>query len=1141
MRQPERIDMFRNRSATSRGNSHTPGAIVCALLFTITAAPLGLAQTEYGKIIIVTNPPTPDITITLTGERGSSRKCTTKGDGRCVFGALEAAVYEVRVHDTIILTTRLLPGQNITRELSFSGLQPLVRARLTTLTPADEQLVDRINPERKGERTTSLALEQLPNRNQSVEPLLDLQTGAFSTGTTSFGGFIFNGQPGSQNVLREGGLNSTVIVRSSASFQDTDALFFDVKDRQSIKKYSSFSIDTSNTPADFGTGTGGQLIQDIQAGEEKLSGEVYEYFANDVLSARNFFDFARKPPLRFNLFGFNLAGPLRFKKDVYPQLFGFINYEGIRASSGNTIFAAAPKLSLASRAVPAIAPLLSGFRANGANVISGASADPDFDILKLDARNRAKRNSVTMRFDYQINPLDKAGLIYIGSRAEEDIPDGQSGRRNVSVDISHRGVFNYDRAITKNADGDAKLHNQFIFGVINEPARVFARYDAGNSLNLTQSAISIDGEIAHTEISEQPLPLSISTAGGLLRGDFDGRSLSVSPRQFSFIDQMVWTGKYHTVTFGGEARFLRTSINQLFGTTYNFASLTDFLANRATVEHSGDLGSFTGTNSERKVAQEYYIAYLQDAWEIRSNLLLTYGLRYEYYSPLRETLDRFVNVDPNTGSLLSGDPLYRSRKTNFLPRLAFAWAPKWNGKLADIQYGPTVISGSFGMHVGPDVFNNILSPITSDRLRVSGADLHFPADPLALIASSNPENREFTPVALARDYQSPARVYKFDFTVKRELIKRETQSSSDDDDKDVVREMFATLSYVGNRSRNLLRRNFANRIVSVQTNPDAYLPAIVKREFDIERGDQLLHPYGEFEFLSTGGRSNYDSFQVSLKGRLKKYLRLFQVDYTLARSRGNTDGNEAIAAGDPFDYDYDFGYNAADVHQKLSFGALFFFNWETCQNPFVKRFFTNWTIATIGTFQTGTPIDVRIKRPNVVYIDQSGNVSSTPALGRRAVLNVPGGGSSVAAYRPDLIPGISPYLNDDRRFLNPAAFAIPAPGTLGNLPRGALRGPGLRLIDLSFRREIALDKEKAQKVLTINVDITNLFNFTNFRLSSANLPDLLGTDVSNHELQPGHPFTVLGAGDFGVANRTFKRQSDLGSSRQIQLGISFKF
>ena len=445
------------------------------------------------------------------------------------------------------------------------------------------------------------------------------------------------------------------------------------------------------------------------------------------------------------------------------------------------------------------------------------------------------------------------------------------------------------------------------------------------------------------------------------------------------------------------------------------------------------------------------------------------------------------------------------------------------------------------MHVGPDVFTNILSPITNDRLRVSGADLSFPADPLALIAASNAENREFKPVALARDYQSPARVYKFDFTVKRELIKRETQSSSDDDDVDVVREMFVTLSYVGNRSRNLLLRNFANRIVSVQTNPNPSLPAIIKREFDIERDDQLLRPYGEFEFVTTGGRGVFDSFQASLKGRMKKYLRLFQVDYTLARNRGNTDGDNAISAGHPLDYNYDFGYNAADVRQKLSFGALVFFNWRFCENEFFSRLFSNWTFATIGTLQTGTPIDLRIKRPDVVYIDQLGKVFGSPAVGRQAVLNVPGGGSSVAAYRPDLIPGISPYLKDDRRFLNPAAFAIPAPGTLGNLQRGTLRGPGRRHIDFSFRKEIALDREKQEKVLTLNVDITNLFNFTNFNLPSAELPNLLGTDVSMHELQPGRPFTAQGAGNFGVLTRTFKRDADLGSSRQIQLGISFKF
>jgi len=451
------------------------------------------------------------------------------------------------------------------------------------------------------------------------------------------------------------------------------------------------------------------------------------------------------------------------------------------------------------------------------------------------------------------------------------------------------------------------------------------------------------------------------------------------------------------------------------------------------------------------------------------------------------------------------------------------------------------------MHVGPDVFTNILGPITSDRLKVSRDGVAFPVDQVALVTGANRDDIEFKPSALSRDYSSPARVYKFDFTLKRELIRRETQSSSNNPDKDVVREMFFTVSYVGARSRNLLLRNFGNRIVSVQTNPDPTLPAIVKREFDIERNGQSLQPYGEFEYLTTGGSANYDSFQASLKGRLRKYLRLFQVDYTLARSRGNTDGDNAIGTGNPLDYNYDFGYNAADVRQKFSFVTLFYLgcvNTRICadsHNRVVRELLGGWSIATIGTVQTGVPIDLRLKRPDVVYVDQAGNIFGSPAAGRQALLNLPGGGSSVAAYRPDLVPGVSAYLKDDRRFLNPEAFSIPAPGALGNLSRGALRGPGYSLIDLSVRKEIAIDKEQPGRTLSFNVDFTNLFNHPNFKLPSSKLPNVLGTDVSAHQLQPGQPFSAEAADTFGMLTRTYKRKADLGAGRQLQFGVSLKF
>ena len=65
-----------------------------------------------------------------------------------------------------------------------------------------------------------------------------------------------------------------------------------------------------------------------------------------------------------------------------------------------------------------------------------------------------------------------------------------------------------------------------------------------------------------------------------------------------------------------------------------------------------------------------------------------------------------------------------------------------------------------------------------------------------------------------------------------------------------------------------------------------------------------------------------------------------------------------------------------------------------------------------------------------------------------AIINTPGGGSSRNVRRPNLIPGVDPYLKDGTQWLNPAAFSIPAPGEFGNLQRGVLRGPSFKQVDM---------------------------------------------------------------------------------------------
>jgi len=83
-----------------------------------------------------------------------------------------------------------------------------------------------------------------------------------------------------------------------------------------------------------------------------------------------------------------------------------------------------------------------------------------------------------------------------------------------------------------------------------------------------------------------------------------------------------------------------------------------------------------------------------------------------------------------------------------------------------------------------------------------------------------------------------------------------------------------------------------------------------------------------------------------------------------------------------------------------------------------------------------------------------------------------------------LISGVNPYLNNDRSLLNPAAFAIPAPGTFGNLRRNALRGPSFKQFDMVLNKRFRLGE-------TTNIEFRseffNIFNQTNFANPSSTL------------------------------------------------------
>ncbi|MEK6629858.1 MAG: hypothetical protein AABY89_03870, partial [Acidobacteriota bacterium] len=148
-------------------------------------------------------------------------------------------------------------------------------------------------------------------------------------------------------------------------------------------------------------------------------------------------------------------------------------------------------------------------------------------------------------------------------------------------------------------------------------------------------------------------------------------------------------------------------------------------------------------------------------------------------------------------------------------------------------------------------------------------------------------------------------------------------------------------------------------------------------------------------------------------------------------------------------------------------------------------------------------------------------------VGGATVTNIPGGNNR-GTQRPDLVPGVNPYLKNGVRWLNPAAFTTPKPGTFGNVPRNSLRGPGFWQVDLTFSKDFRFMKSQG---VQFRVEMFNITNRLNYENPASTLPN--GT--------AGVPFTDAQAGTFGYMLGPLNRTVGLGTQRQAQVSIRYLF
>jgi hypothetical protein len=1180
-------------------------------MFTFT----GVAQTESGRIAGTVRDSNgglvPGATIVVKNDRtGEERTSTSTDEGTYIISSLKPASYSLTVTAsglTANAVVQVLVGQEVKLDVTVhpAGVSEsvnIVAGGETTLTVDSASMNVNVNPRE---------VEGLPINGRQLSQLYLQAPGSVNTGSGTFGDIRFSGRAVEQNIVRYDGIEGTAIIDASPGNLNGEVPT-PFRLQSSLENVQEFRVDSNNYPAEQGTGTGGQINVVTKSGGNQFHGSVFEFLRNDALDAANFFDniIGQKSKLRLNQFGGSVGGPV-----IKDKAFFFFSYEGYRLRGGvNSIEAVpgqaaricAPPLGTGSIACNATsAGLIPAFRSADAVTLR---VGPDlFDTVQVQATNRVDENSVAFRFDYKFNPTNSAYFRFFRDQGTNNQPEGVTGRRIAIKSVPQNAVLAWQSILKPTLLHEFKLGYNSAYSRINGIAPTF------NGIDFSSVSLNIAGSVAGFALPGQGANAGVASPGGLVRANSatNGRGQPYTPYSLSFIDNLSWTRGNHVFKFGGEVRAIRLYTDRQGGTTYTYSSINNFLANSLqSIQFLGDVSAPSpfngGATGQRFAKQEYYIAYAQDEWKISPSLTLNYGLRYEYYTPLREDRHLQVLFDINTGQLR--DPhqaAFRTSKNNFGPRVALSWSPNPAGT-GFFSGGRTVIRGGFGVYYGPGQTEDQIQPIESDRISatftsnpifVGGPPLAFPLDPAAATTFflSNPNTRSYQPRAYASDYLVPEKIYQYGFSIQQELPYK----------------LVFTAGFVGSQGRNLFLRSVANRIKPGQTTitdgtalPNSFgvvnrtatggafagqvIAAQTIREFAIVSGiSTVQNPFAEVDFKTSGGHDDYKALQMSLARRINDGV-VLNAQYTFARSFGNTAGsNEARTAANNAralsEYDYDNGYNNFDVRHSFNLSALY-------ELPFGKgkkheldgianAFLGNWEVGTIFNARSGLPLEVGIVRPDVVMqcVNAAGCVVPTGAGGATttfangfvaqlpgtvnaanplpagfiAVVNTPGGGASRNVRRPSFVPGVDPYLNNDRNVLNPAAFTTPAPGTFGDVPRNFLRGPNFRQFDLIFNKRFRFTESVNMELRT---EIFNLFNRPNFDIPGSRLNLALPTLTFNTSgalantytvgsgLQPGQAYTQSAAGQtFGLLRQTVIRDVGLGTSRQIQFALRLNF
>ena len=1090
---------------------------ICLILL----MPFGLtvtAQTTHGRLAGVVRDTSggviPNAEVTITNVRtGAQRSIRTNSEGEYLATSLPPSEYDMRVTAggfsvTEIKKLILEVGQVVTHDFVVkpAGVQTevLVYSGLTTELDTSTATI--------GANIANREIENLPINGRQISQLYLLVPGATNAGTGTFDNLRFSGRAVEQNVIRLDGIEASSLIDTSPGNLNGEltSLF---RLQQSLEAVQEFRVEASNYPAEYGTGTGGQITFITKSGSNALHGSIFEYGRNNFFDARNDFNAAGNPKFHLNQFGASIGGPI-----IKNKLFVFANYEGLRqvwaAPYTQATLSNYAKSQILSTS--AVYPVLAAFPADPIAIASeqpttGNPAGVLQQNVTTVGGNFVDEDFGAIRFDYRINNRFQTYVRYNRDQGVSSQVQDASLSQFGQVEVPQNAVFALTQTWSDHIVNDTKI------GFNGAKMRVLGIAGASPNADLSKSRIAIAG---------------LTNVGSLisLSSSFNGIGAPYTGQSLSFIDHLYLLRGNHALKVGVEVRPISLYNDQIGGTTYTYNSIAAFIANTpnqiAFYGNVSDLSPFTGLSGNAHMRQSYYIGYAQDEWKIKPNLTMNYGLRYEYYVPLSEVNNKDVVFDMNAGNIIPKDSAawFNSSKANFQPRLGLTWAPV-------MAHQKTVIRVGAGIYNGPGQTEDQVQPEANDRVsRTFTSGKVYPINPATdvyLGYNINSPTLGYQPRAYAPNYRIPERITSYTSSVQQQL-------------PDSFQLM---VGYVGSMGRNLFLRSITNLITSVTTDPVTGAGTAVR---------QFGGRFAEIDYKTSGGTDMYNSLQTSLQRRITHGLSM-GAQYTWAKELGTSSGsNEATTAQNPYNFKTEYGRGSSDIHHTLNATVLYNIPFGSGRahslSGTLDKVAGDWDIGGIVNFHSGLPIDVLVTRPDVAYVGNTGTavagqtfavpIVTSGVVQTTAVANVPGGGNTRNIRRPNIVPGVSPFLKSGRQFLNPAAFTTPAPGTFGNSRRDDYSGPVLAQLDLTLSKTYIVTNKLN---FEFHADAYNVLNHPNYaNPGTVRLPQTLATAPGNGA-QPGTPFTLSNAGAFGALTSTVGNQVGIGANRQIQLSLRANF